>query len=283
MDCSLREASRKEQSIAQKNAFFGPIGTAKRAKIPYIRVLLVFEKRLDFLQAKEWFFPCFLRPCISGTFCRFIPCNLSRLRLCERRWRGRGGLQKGGVGQAARVEDMGEATLKRLTVAGTFICICICILWKLEAANMCSKVWPECESTTFWIFVWRAGPPGGGGAELDPVPLRTSPQGGGAATRRNMRREERLTVQGPVKEQQPDGMSHRGASGGVGGLTNEPTTNVDGHRQARQSQGSGFETARQAIKTGRVMWLSAFRKKIDTQKHTPTHTPKPTPTHQTCQ
>ena len=31
-----------------------------------------------------------------------------------------------------------------------------------------------------------------------------------AATRRNMRREERLTVQGPVKEQQPDGMSHRG-------------------------------------------------------------------------
>ena len=32
-----------------------------------------------------------------------------------------------------------------------------------------------------------------------------------AATRRNMRREERVTVQGPVKEQQPDGMSHRGA------------------------------------------------------------------------
>ena len=31
-----------------------------------------------------------------------------------------------------------------------------------------------------------------------------------AATRRNMRREERVTVQGPVKEQQLDGMSHRG-------------------------------------------------------------------------
>ena len=30
------------------------------------------------------------------------------------------------------------------------------------------------------------------------------------ATRRNMRREERVTVQGPVKEQQPEGMSHRG-------------------------------------------------------------------------
>ena len=33
-----------------------------------------------------------------------------------------------------------------------------------------------------------------------------------AATRRNMRREERVTVQGPVKEQQSDGMSHRGAN-----------------------------------------------------------------------
>ena len=28
-----------------------------------------------------------------------------------------------------------------------------------------------------------------------------------------MRREERVTVQGPVKEQQPDGMSHRGDGG----------------------------------------------------------------------
>ena len=27
-----------------------------------------------------------------------------------------------------------------------------------------------------------------------------------------MRREERVTVQGPVKKQQPNGMSHRGAS-----------------------------------------------------------------------
>ena len=35
-----------------------------------------------------------------------------------------------------------------------------------------------------------------------------------AATRRNMRRDERVTVQGPVKEQQPDGMSHGGGGGG---------------------------------------------------------------------
>ena len=31
-----------------------------------------------------------------------------------------------------------------------------------------------------------------------------------AATRRNMRREERVTVQGPVKKHQPDRMSHGG-------------------------------------------------------------------------
>ena len=38
-----------------------------------------------------------------------------------------------------------------------------------------------------------------------------------AATRRNMRRDERVTVQGPVKIQQPDGMSHRGWGGGGAG------------------------------------------------------------------
>ena len=37
-----------------------------------------------------------------------------------------------------------------------------------------------------------------------------------AAPRRNMRREERVTVQGPVKKQQPDGMSHRGGASGGG-------------------------------------------------------------------
>ena len=37
-----------------------------------------------------------------------------------------------------------------------------------------------------------------------------------AATRRRTRREERVTVQGPVKKQQPDGISHRGGGGGKG-------------------------------------------------------------------
>ena len=42
------------------------------------------------------------------------------------------------------------------------------------------------------------------------------------ATRRNMRREERVTVQGPVKEQQPDGMSHRGAERGFSPFSSLP-------------------------------------------------------------
>ena len=36
-----------------------------------------------------------------------------------------------------------------------------------------------------------------------------------AATRRNMRREERVTVQGPVKKQRPHRMSQRGGGGGI--------------------------------------------------------------------
>ena len=32
MDCSLREASHKEQSIAPNKAFFGPVRTKKRPK-----------------------------------------------------------------------------------------------------------------------------------------------------------------------------------------------------------------------------------------------------------
>ena len=56
MDCSLRKASRKKQSIAPKKSVFWTHEDQEKAQIPYIRVLLVFQKRLDFLQAKEWFF-----------------------------------------------------------------------------------------------------------------------------------------------------------------------------------------------------------------------------------
>ena len=53
---------------------------------------------------------------------------------------------------------------------------------------------------------------------------RSGPQK--ATTRRNMRREERVTVQGPVKEQQPDGMSHRGGGGGGQRLLSDSCTNL---------------------------------------------------------
>ena len=48
-----------------------------------------------------------------------------------------------------------------------------------------------------------------------------------AATRRNMRREERVTVQGPVKKQ-PDGLSHRGAGGGGHPLSKNKSTTPRG-------------------------------------------------------
>ena len=41
-----------------------------------------------------------------------------------------------------------------------------------------------------------------------------------------MRREERVTVQGPVKEQQPDGMSHRGGMNGAGDDLHVVASNV---------------------------------------------------------
>ena len=41
-----------------------------------------------------------------------------------------------------------------------------------------------------------------------------------------MRREERVTVQGPVKEQQPDGMSHRGGAVEPGGSNDGMTITI---------------------------------------------------------
>ena len=42
------------------------------------------------------------------------------------------------------------------------------------------------------------------------MPLLRVFVGAGGVTRRNMRREERVTVPGPVEKPQPDGRSHRG-------------------------------------------------------------------------
>ena len=49
-----------------------------------------------------------------------------------------------------------------------------------------------------------------------------------AVTRHNMRREERVTVQGPVKKQQPDGMSHRGGGGGGGEVQKKAQGEIKG-------------------------------------------------------
>ena len=56
------------------------------------------------------------------------------------------------------------------------------------------------------------GDGGGGGSERGNDTSGSTGRSGrqNAATRRNMRREERVTVQGLVKAQQPDGMSHGG-------------------------------------------------------------------------
>ena len=49
-----------------------------------------------------------------------------------------------------------------------------------------------------------------------------------------MRREERVTVQGPVKEQQPDGMSH-GGGGGSAKRPKRPRPPVVGETRGRVS------------------------------------------------
>ena len=51
-----------------------------------------------------------------------------------------------------------------------------------------------------------------------------------------MRREERVTVQGPVKEQQSDGMSHRGLARGGGGGANEARARPDLRLMKRGTQ-----------------------------------------------
>ena len=69
----------------------------------------------------------------------------------------------------------------------------------------------------FWVvFFWGGGgtPTTGLGEHGNDTSRSTGRSGRQkAATRRNMRREERVTVQGPVKKQQPDGMSHGGGGG----------------------------------------------------------------------
>ena len=59
-----------------------------------------------------------------------------------------------------------------------------------------------------------------------------------AATRRNMRRDERVTVQGPVKKQPSDGVSHRGSAGSSPPPPNAPDKGTPGEGSGT-GQGSG--------------------------------------------
>ena len=165
MDCSLREALRKEQSIAPKNAFSGHIRTKKRAKIPDIRGLLVFQKRLVFLQAKKLFFRCFLRPCISDTFCLFIPCNLSRLSpICHAHiftYHANSMLLRATAGGCAPRPPGGLRFAAGGVLLRVYRC-CLCALWLLYAA------WPFVGA--FCCFAPPA-PPGLGFAGVVALPL----------------------------------------------------------------------------------------------------------------
>ena len=78
----------------------------------------------------------------------------------------------------------------------------------------------------------RGGGGGAGGWKCGNDTSKSSGRSGrqNAATRRNMRREERVTVQGPVKEQQSDGMSHRGGGGGAHAHGNAVRQVVDDRR-----------------------------------------------------
>ena len=53
-----------------------------------------------------------------------------------------------------------------------------------------------------------------------------------------MRREERVTVQGPVKEQQPDGMSHMGSLGCPSPGSCDPSVPGDGDFPKKQGLSS---------------------------------------------
>ena len=63
-----------------------------------------------------------------------------------------------------------------------------------------------------------------------------------------MQREERVTVQGPVKEQQPDAMSHRGSTRCVSVVSDVPSVRMCPVNEPSSglSQGIPFVTAKGA-------------------------------------
>ena len=96
-------------------------------------------------------------------------------------------------------------------------------LWSLcrgsgRGVHSAFHVWLDCALWKYDIFRRMGGWGVTGLRERGNHTGRSTGRSGrqNAATRRNMRREDRVTVQGPVKKQQPDGMSHRGWGGETG-------------------------------------------------------------------
>ena len=56
MDCSLRKGLAQGTVHSPKKSIFWTHEDQGKAKTPYIRVLLLFQRQVDFLQAKGWFF-----------------------------------------------------------------------------------------------------------------------------------------------------------------------------------------------------------------------------------
>ena len=97
-----------------------------------------------------------------------------------------------------------------------------------------------------------------------------------ATTRRNMRREERVTVQGPVKKQQPDGMSQRGGGASVRCGPPQSALHVWGIRRpakppaASLSQvlvGEAYRTGQQGVARSLEQAESWFTKAKDQKSH----------------
>ena len=92
-----------------------------------------------------------------------------------------------------------------------------------------------------------------------------------AATRHNMRREERVTVQGPVKEQQPDGMSYRGSWRGPPSEPPHPPPpqrSIFQKPRAHRSAGCPYCTAVICVayaSVHRIPCASAGRQKLDSE------------------
>ena len=82
-----------------------------------------------------------------------------------------------------------------------------------------------------------------------------------------MRREERATVQGPGKEQQPDGMSHRGRKRGP----SDPTAPGEGEGEGGLRAGGGSSPLKEGWGDGKGALATGESKEASLQALMMTH------------